>query len=218
MPTETTYVSAAAFDGVPGDPNFPHGTHIDLRPRDGLLLVAEAGCTPKAPEGVDGTPNKFAIGGWTYTKKMDDLVDIDGSGNPIKRRMEGVYLLSSYQIYNNKEAGHDLGVFFRAGLADGNTARADWDYETGIVGHGWVPTRPDGEIALGFSQAHNSDKYMQSVSGAAERNEYGFELYYRDKLMKGVSIQPDLQYIINPGTNPAVKDATVVGIRLDINF
>lgn len=218
MPTETTYISAAAFDGVPGDPNKPHGTHIDLRSRDGLLLISEAGCTPKAPEGVDAAVNKFAIGGWMYTKRMDDLVDVDESGNPVKKRQAGAYVLSSYQFYTDKKTGHDLGAFFRAGIADGDTAQVDWDYEAGLVGHGWIPTRPDGEIGLGISQSHNADKYLQSKGGAADRNEYGFELYYRDKIVSGISVQPDLQYIINPGTDKTTKDATVVGVRLDINF
>ena len=217
-PTETSYISMAAFDGVPGDPNKPHGTHIDLRSRDGLLLIAEGGFTPKPADGVDGTPNKFAVGAWTYTKKMDDLVDVDGSGNPVKNRQDGAYFLSSYQVYHDKDAGHDLGVFLRGGIADGDTAQVDWDYEAGLVGNGWVPTRPDSEIGAGFSQAHNADKYIQSVSGAADRNEYSLELYYRDKLYRGISVQPDIQYVMNPGTDTVTKNATIVGIRFDVNF
>ena len=217
-PTDTTYVSVAVFDGVPGDPQKPHGTHIDLRSRDGLLLISETGFTPKPAEGVDGTPNKFAVGAWTYTKKTDDLVDLDGSGNPVKNRMAGAYLLSSYQVYHNKETGHDIGVFLRGGIADGDTRQVDWDYEAGLVGNGWVPTRPDSEIGVGFAQAHNADKYVQSQSGVADRNEYSMELYYRDKLYRGISVQPDLQYVVNPGTDTVTKNATIVGVRFDINF
>lgn len=216
-PTEASYISAAVFDGIPGDPARPHGTHIDLQSRDGLLMVAEAGYAP-AVEGVDGNPNKFAIGAWGYSKEMDDLVAVDGSGNPVKKRMAGAYALSSYQVYSDKKSGRDIGVFLRGGFADGNTAQVDWDYETGLVGHGWVPTRSDSEIGLGLSQSHNGDKYMQSVSGAADRNEYSLELYYRDQIVSGFSVQPDLQYVINPGTDPALDNATVVGIRFDINF
>lgn len=217
MPTETTYASIAAFDGVPGDPNRPHGTHIDPRRRDGLLIIAEAGCTPKI-DGEDRALNKFAVGAWTYTKKVDDLVDVDSLGDPIKRRMSGAYFLSSYQIYSDKKAGHDLGVFFRAGIADGDTRQTDWDYVAGVVGHGWIPSREDGELGFGFSQSHNSDKYFTSVSGVADRSEYGLEAYYRDTIYNGVSIQPDIQRVIDPGTDRVTKDATMVGLRLDVNF
>jgi len=216
-PTQESYVSFAAFDGVPGNPSRPHGTHIDISSNDGMLLISEAGIAPKLPDS-EIAANKVAVGIWEYTKKADDLVDVDTSGNPVKRRMDGAYFLSSYQAYHNKDAGHDIGLFFRAGVADGNTAQVDWDYETGIVGNGWVPTRPDSEIGLALSQAHNDDKYIQSVSGVSDRNEYAVELYYRDKLINGISVQPDLQYVMNPGTNPAVSDAAIIGIRFDINF
>lgn len=217
-PTEESYMMAAAFDGVPGDPNRPHGTHIDLRARDGLLLIAEAGFTPKAVDQEDNLPNKFALGVWTYTKKFDDLVDVDGAGNPIKKRSEGAYLLSSYQFFHDKKTEHDLGAFFRAGIGDGNTGQTDWFYATGIVGNGWIPTRSDSEIGLGFTQSHNSNKYVQSVSGVADNSEYGLDLYYRDKIMSGITVQPDLQYIINPSTDTVTKNATIIGIRFDINF
>lgn len=217
LPTETSYISAAAFDGIPGDLDRPHGTHIEFEGGDGLLLIAEAGLTPKAADS-DGTPNKFAIGGWTYTKKQDDLVDVDGSGNPVKRRMQGAYLLSSYQVYHNKDAGHDLGLFLRGGFADGNTAQVNWDWEAGFVANGWVPTRADSEIGFAFSQSHNDSKYLQSVAGVADRYESAFDLYYRDKLTRGITLQPDFQYIINPGTDTVTKNATVLGLRVDVNF
>ena len=218
MPTDTIYISAAAFDGVPGNPSRPHGTHIDINEHDGLLLVAEGGVTPKPAEGVDGTPNKIAIGGWTYTKEKPDLIDVDINGNPVRNRSIGAYFLSSYQFYYDKASGHDLGLFLRAGIADGDTAQTEWDYEAGFVGHGWIPTREDGEIGIGFSQSDNSSKYLRSVGGQGDRNEYAYELYYRDKLVKGISIQPDIQYIVNPGTDKIRKDALAFGVRFDINF
>ena len=142
---------------------------------------------------------------------------MDSAGDPIKKRSEGVYLLSSYQFYHDKNAGHDLGAFFRAGMGDGDTAQVDWFYATGLVGNGWMPNRPDSEIGLAFTESHNGDKYIQAV-GSADRAESGVELYYRDVIYPGISVQPDLQYIVNPGTDPAVKNATVVGMRVDINF
>ena len=220
-PSEESYVMAAAFDGVPGNPDHPHGTHIDFNTGDGLLLIAEAGLTPKAPDQGNSTPNKFALGAWMYTSRFDDLVVVDASGNPVKRRSQGLYLLSSYQFFHDKEEGHDLGVFFRGGKGDGNTRQVDWFYAAGLVGNGWMPARPDSEIGAGFTQSHNGDKYVQSVvasGGRADRSEYGLTFYYRDKLCNGISVEPNVEYIINPGSNPAVGDATVLGVRFDVNF
>ena len=216
-PTKETYIMAAVFDGVPGNPDRPRGTHIDFESGDGALYIAELGFTPPAADQGDTVPNKFAIGAWTYSDRFDDLVTVDSAGNPIKKRSEGVYVLSSYQFYHDKNKGRDVGAFFRAGMGDGDTAQTDWFYAAGLVGNGWVPTRPDGELGLGFTESHNSDKYIQAV-GAANRAESSVELYYRDAIYNGITLQPDIQYIVNPGTDPAVKNATIIGMRMDINF
>ena len=90
-----------------------------------------------------------------------------------------------------------------------------------MIANGWIPTRGDGELGLTLTQSHNSDKYMQLVNsrgGHYKLNEYALEFYYRDKIYRGVSVQPDVQYVINPSTNPTLKNATIVGVRFDVNF
>ena len=221
LPTDESYVMAAAFDGVPGNPDHPRGTRVEFNKGDGVLVIAEAGLTPAAADQGDGKPNKFALGAWAYTEKFDDLVEVDGAGNPVKQRSRGMYVSSSYQFYHDKAAGHDLGAFFLGGFGDGDTGQVDWFYATGLVGNGWMPTRPDSEVGLGLTQSHNADKYMRSVAAAGnstDRNEYSLNLYYRDKIYSGISVEPNLQYIINPGTDPAVRNATILGLRFDINF
>ncbi len=216
IPTEATYVSAAIFDGVPGHVNHPYATRVDFQKNDGALLIAEAGWTPKVT-GSDDATHKLAFGAWTYTKKFDDVVDVDAAGDPVKHRSQGFYALSNCQFYTDKASGRTLNVFLRGGVADGDTARMKWDYEVGFVGNGWVPKRPDGEIGIGLAQAHTGSKYIRS-DATADRNEYSTELYYRDKVYSGISLQPDLQYIVNPSSDRNLKNATVVGMRVDINF
>ncbi len=219
IPYEETYLSFAAYDGVPGDPDRPHGTRVNLNRDDGLLLIAELGYEPMLNASADdGAPNKLALGGWMYTQKMDDLVRVDANGNPVKENMAGLYFLSSYQFYKDETNGRDLGFFFRAGVANDDTAQVDWDYVAGMVGTGWIPGRSTGEIGLGVTQAHNGDAFVQSVGGAADSSEYGMEMYYRDTIIPGVNVQPDFQYIINPGSDMTIKNATVVGIRVEVNL
>lgn len=179
-PTEDGFVMAAAFDGVPGNPDHPRGTRAEFNKGDGGLVIAEAGLTPAAPDQGDARPNKFALGAWMYTEKFDDQIDVDGAGDPVKRRSRGMYLTSSYQFYHDKAAGHDLGAFFLGGVGDGDTGQVDWFYAAGVVGNGWMPTRADSEIGFGVTQSHNGDKYVRSVEAAGnstERNEYSLNLY-----------------------------------------
>jgi porin len=44
------YVLAAVYDGVPGHPTNPYGTHIILRCQDGLFYGLEVGLTPPADQ------------------------------------------------------------------------------------------------------------------------------------------------------------------------
>ena len=44
--------------------------------------------------------------------------------------------------------------------------------------------------------------------------ETGFELTYADPVAPFLTVQPDLQYVVNPSGRRAVGDAVVVGLRL----
>ena len=38
------------------------------------------------------------------------------------------------------------------------------------------------------------------------------------QLQPWLEVQPDLQYVVHPGTDPALDDALVAGVRLEISF
>lgn len=218
-PIENTYMQFAVLDGVPGNPDRPHGTHVDFEKGDGALMITELGYTPG--NSGDSETNKFAIGAWRYTKRFDDVVETDALGNPKKDHSEGLYALSSYVFYNDKTSGHSLGGFLRGGVGDGDTGQTEWSYTAGLVAGGWVPTRPEGEFGLGISQAHNGDKFERAASLAgtsAEHVETGLEAYYTDHVYRGIYLQPDVQYVINPSTDPAQDDVLAVALRMGIAF
>lgn len=217
-PTENSYAIGAVYDGVPGDSDHPRSNPVNLGSGDGALFVGELGYVEPLADAPGSELNKIGVGVWRYTGKLDDLVETDGVGDPAKSRAQGAYLISSYRFFHSAEDNRAASVFFRGGIADGDTAAVDWDYAAGIVGSGWIGLRPDAELGLGVAQAHNSDKYMTSMAGAADRRETSYELYYRDTLMRGVSVQPDLQYIVNPGMDQAFDDVLVAGIRVDVSF
>lgn len=213
-PSETTYIAAAAYDGIPGDPDHTTGSAIKIEDKDALLLVAEIGYTPQVESSEDEL-NKLALGVWRYTSALPDQEDAT-----LQRTPQGMYALGSYRFYHDQQ-GRAAGVFLRGGVADGDTAQVDWDYEAGLVGNGLIPSRPDSEIGFGISQAHNSDKYMrvqQAASTPVDRNEYSYELYYLDTIAPGISIQPDVQYVVNPGTDVVTGNATVLGLRLNVSL
>ncbi len=62
-------------------------------------------------------------------------------------------------------------------------------------------------------------KEAQSKIGTqVDDAEVALEFSYRARITPWLVLQPDLQYVINPGTDPAIENALVAGVRVDITF
>ncbi len=223
-PDHGFYAQAAVTDGVPGDPNNPHGTHIQLGHGDGVLTIVELGYIPKRQseegEGEANSSiemNKTAIGFWRFTKPMDDLVETDLSGNPVHRHSQGVYFLVERTLLTEQpDVSQGLTVFMRCGIASKDVHQVDWSGSTGIHYHGLISGRDNDVIGLAATVNHASDKY-QTINNSASI-EVDYELTYLAQIRPWLSLQPTLQYFDHPGMDRSSKDATVVGFRTQINF
>jgi porin len=80
---------------------------------------------------------------------------------------------------------------------------------------------------IGAAARHFSQDlvYYSSLGSPYAQGEPIIEATYRARLTPWLKVQPDLQYVINPGAgiptpqNPApLKNALVVGVRLTVNF
>lgn len=206
-PTQETYIQAVILDGVSGDISHLKGTHIDFNKNDGWLVVAETGY---APQGA-----KLAVGGWVYTRKFDHQI-LAGA----KERSQGAYIIGEKQLYaESKDQG--LTAFARFGIANGEVNQFDYAWSTGFVYTGLFPGRDESQLGFGVTGAHNSRSFRQAAIIATmpvERAETTFELTYSDKITPWLSVQPDLQYVVNPGTDKALDNALVPGVRFTVNF
>jgi len=213
QPSHDFFVQAVVLDGVPGNPDNARGTYIQFNRGDGALLAAEADYLP----GNESPNGKIGVGAWQYTEKFDDFTDRDASGNPVQRTSDGMYVLAERRVY--AVPGHDdqgLTMFARIGVASGDVNRFDYAWSTGAVSTGLFG-RDKGQLGLGVEGAHNSEKYRKSV-GTADGSTMAWELTYSDNLTTWLSVQPDIQYIIHPDTNPALRNALVVGARFTARF
>ncbi len=214
QPNHNFFAQAVVLDGVPGDPHNGKGTHVQFNRGDGALIAGEADYVP----GNESPNGKIGVGVWEYTEKFDDLVDVDGAGKPVKRSSEGLYILVERRIYQVSGSDNQgLSTFARFGVANGDANRFDYAGSAGVVSTGLFPGRDQGRLGLGVSAAHRSAKYRNSA-GPTDEWEEAFELTYSDNITPWLAVQPDIQYIINPGTDPALKNAVVVGTRFTAKF
>ncbi|HWG76318.1 MAG TPA: carbohydrate porin [Steroidobacteraceae bacterium] len=197
-PDKDAYLRAAVFNADVGDPGDPGGVNTDFK--DGVLEVIEAGWTAHG---------KLALGAWGYSKPQDDLFDQDSAGNPLLRTSAGAYLLAEQPLYDGGDNARRLTGFVRAGLSDGNTGPFRSSWQVGALLEHAMPGRPDSKASLAIAQALLGAKYRAAVAATGAtlaHAETHIELTYADQMLPHLALQPDLQYIIDAGGNPGVRD------------
>lgn len=216
------YGQVALMDGVAADPTHHYGTHIRLGHGEGTMTIAEFGYQPDAPEAKEGQEqpeffNKFAVGVWQYSRKFDDLTALDASGNPERRHSRGYYFLGERTLF--VEPGHPsqgLSAFARFGTANDDIHDLDYTMTAGLNYHGLIDGRDDDLAGVAISYNHAGDK-AQRVNGY-ENAETAIEVTYKAQLKPWLSVQPDVQYIMNPGMDKTLENVWVVGFRTEVEF
>lgn len=208
------YAQGALTDGVPGNLNDAHGTQIRLDQGDGTLAVVEFGY---APAGEEEGYNKTSLGLWRYSARANDLVDVDVFGNPVQRINQGFYVLAERTLFAEQgNAGQGLSGFVRFGTVNKDVYQVDWSGSLGLNYQGLFDGRDDDAAGVAVTTSHASAKYR--LANAAESSETVVELTYRAQLQSWLAVQPVVQRIFNPNMDATVRDAWVVGARLEVAF
>lgn len=194
------HLRGAVLDAIPGDPARPSRTSIKLR--DGALLAVEA----EAPIASGG---KLLVGHWRYTDAQDQL----GGGRA--RGAGGVYLRGEATLFREASSqGQGVDAFARLGVADGSTYRFSRFASAGLNWTGPFDGRDFDQFGLAVASAFTSaaDRRLRT----ADRAETAFEITYRARLTDWLSVQPGAHYIVNPGADPSLPDAFVIGLRTQV--
>jgi porin len=199
---EHQYLLAAIYDGIPGDPDNPRGTHIQFNSGDGVFSAAEWGW-------ADDANNKIALGVWQLTAEIENPVDgivVDDNS--------GIYFIAEKNI-NDVAA-----VFVQLGQADDSVNQLAYYGGTGITfSNFWL----DGDgLGLAVAHARNGDPYLaryKIVQGAElERAETAWEFTYFAPFTDQLSAQASLYYIQHPSMDKTLDDALALGARFYIEF
>ncbi len=137
-------------------------------------------------------------------------------------RSRGLYLIGEARVAPERDASEEgLWAFLQIELADDAVNRFARYTGAGLVYRGLFRGRERDEAGLAIAAAHNGDAFLAAERSAgrdADRSELALELTYLLQLGKRFAAQPDLQYIINPGTDPAIENALAAGLRLEVKF
>jgi len=223
-PGGDTYVQAVVADGVPGDPNHPHGTHVRWDEGDGLLVAGEAGVVTQEANHDDEQQSKLALGGWYYTASFDVQGGaLDPAVRPERARGNfGVYGLVSGKLGNPlgvDDAG--LAGWVRLGLANPRfNSFADY-LGAGLVYTGLLPERHDDQLGLSAANAFTGGPFRAAQRAAGEpltAAESVVELTYRVQLATWLFVQPDFQCVIHPSAVAGLDAGWALGSRFGITL
>ncbi|MBD3669915.1 MAG: carbohydrate porin [Gammaproteobacteria bacterium] len=206
---ERAFYRVTVLDGVPGDPFQNQATHIHLTTKEGLLISMEAGSGYGSSE-----HNKLAVGGWIYTKPKT----VDALDNSISPQQNlGFYAFTEKQFTREAaDARQGWMGFVRLGIADPVLNVIGSYVGLGVNYYGAFSDNSEDQFGIGMAKANVAGPYRTATGSDA--SETAFEISYRKKINSYLTVTPDLQYIVNPGADPANIDATVISVRFELSY
>ena len=128
------------------------------------------------------------------------------------------YGFDQYLVEFRDKPGRGYGLFGRASVSDANPTPIKYFLSAGLE----VTARSVSNVAISSASAGtmsvpamNLARFRRPVFGP--RDETGIEAYYKFQVSPWMDISPDLQYI-HPGAGAIADDATVYGVRVNVNL
>jgi porin len=242
-PDENWTLSGAIFSG---DPARPGQGDSQLRDSNGLafnfsgdaLLFGEAQFVPQPSTQPNAAVTVYKLGYWYHVGHFYDLrfdragltlADSRSSGHPGNHSGNwSIYATTDQVLWRNGERSDEtLSGFIRLGLAPSDRNLVSFYADAGFAWKGLFADRPDDALGLSASWLRSSSAVsgldrdtcsLTRLCAPVHGHEAVVELTYQYALTPWLQLQPDLQYIIHPGSSSALKDAFVQGVRAGVRF
>jgi porin len=220
-----------------------HGLDWSIRPNDGVLLISQFGWSPEffkkpvetesdgkslasgksagksvAPAKMEGLPGNYWFGAYYSPWQFAQFGTEETATNSY-----GFYWHADQMIFRERP-GSDQGLTLWSAFVlspQQNIAKLPFQFNGGLAYKGLVPTRDEDQTVFGIVYGKFSRNYARSVNetgGGYPQYEMVLELGYRVQLTKFAYVQPDLQWVINPGGTGNIPNALVLGAQMGVTF
>jgi porin len=256
QPTPALAILAGVFDdNPPGGPfaadsqlrdSEASGTRFNLG--TGAFIIGELQyAAPRPPFAAATTdlPGTYKLGAWVDTGPFSDQ-RFDNTGlslaspasTGVPQMHDGnfsLYGIVDQQVWRAAAGPRALGMFARVTGAPDDRNLLDWSANAGINLKAPLPGRDDDTLGIGYDWAHVSGRVSEldedirtftAIVAPVRGSEHIVELTYQYRAAGWWVVQPDVQYVVNPGggvANPhdpaaAIGNELVIGVRTTITF
>jgi len=208
QPVERAYVAAGIADAQADARET--GLRTAFHDEDYFFSIFEVGVAPRM-DGPNGPLQGMVRAGLWY-----DPQDKARNSGSTKRDDVGFYLSADQVVLKenaDEEDAQGLAVFGRLGYADHDVSAVRCFWSLGAQYQGLLPSREDDVIAFGAAQGR-----LTKAAGFTETSETVMEAYYNAAVTGWLNVSPSVQCVVNPGGTNTVKDAVVVGVRVQMAF
>ncbi len=228
------------------------GTSFPLN--GGVLAIAELQYAYPALGGMVSSGESrplsgtYRLGAWYDSEDFADqqfdngglsLANPSSSGIPLMHRGNySIYAVIDQMLWQSEADDSRILNFFARAMGTPETDRnlIDFSLNIGLTLKDPLPGRPDDTAGIGLGYAHVSARaaafdrdvafYNPGTFSPAQTGETFIELTYQYQVTPWWQLQPDFQYVFNPGggipnpnaPNQKIKDAAVIGLRTNIAF
>ncbi|MEO6053310.1 MAG: carbohydrate porin [Chthoniobacterales bacterium] len=239
-PVDWFTFQTAAFQGNVYAQNVNrYGFRWQLNSANGYFFINEAQFRWNHRDAETGLPGQFKAGAWFHTAEFVNYAN----GSSVYGDY-GIYFIVDQMLWrkpvpaaslakdgkataDHKEVSaaaksdQGLGWFGRIAFDPQDRNFVGFYFDTGINYKGLIPTRDKDIFGIAFAYAQLGQGAQQAELNSGLTGvgaEMVVEVTYQAQLNKWLSVQPDLQYIINPGGNQTLGNAFVLGGRVSVAF
>lgn len=218
-----------------------NGLNMAFDPTDGVMFIGQIGWTPelfKRPAGkaemdsgktndtesrqedeLRGMPGHYWFGGYYSSWSLYPQFGTEETA----ANAFGFYWHGDQMVYQETPGGTQGLILWSAFVysPQQNISKLPFQWNGGAIYRGCIPSRDEDSAIFGIAYGQFSSDYGNSGSayrGRPANFEMALEWGYRIQLNRFFYVQPDVQYIIQPGGTGAIPNALVLGMQIGVSF
>jgi porin len=197
-PTPSFYIQTGAYDVNPGYYEKENGLKISMSGSTGALIPIEAGY--KADFG--GLPGDYKVGAYYDTSDAASVTN----ANDMQSGRYGFYAIADQMLVNFGGPKRGLIAIVAVSYSDPSTALFQGSVLSGLIAQGLFDARPNDFIDVGYVRAIINKRAVDAKEAAnstltdLSTGEGVLEFGYGLQATPWLTIHPNMQYVMDPGT------------------